>query len=87
MAADGPVTIVVVSPLISRLELAWEEPARISGAGSRRVPGWCCPVGGGGMAGSSGGRGMEVCALSAASLALAPVPHLNRRAGDSPLAS
>ena len=27
MAGDGPVTIVVVSPLISQLELAWEEPA------------------------------------------------------------
>jgi pimeloyl-ACP methyl ester carboxylesterase len=24
---DGPVTLVVVSPLISQLELAWEEPA------------------------------------------------------------
>src|SRR5215472_5143627 len=27
VAGDGPVTIVVVSPLISQLELAWEEPA------------------------------------------------------------
>ena len=27
MAGDGPVTIVVVSSLISQLELAWEEPA------------------------------------------------------------
>lgn len=27
MAGDGPVTIVVVSPVISQLELAWEEPA------------------------------------------------------------
>jgi hypothetical protein len=27
MAGGGPVTIVVVSPLISQLELAWEEPA------------------------------------------------------------
>ena len=27
VVGDGPVTIVVVSPLISQLELAWEEPA------------------------------------------------------------
>ena len=27
LVGDGPVTIVVVSPLISQLELAWEEPA------------------------------------------------------------
>ncbi len=27
VAGDGPVTMVVVSPLISQLELAWEEPA------------------------------------------------------------
>jgi hypothetical protein len=27
MAGDGPVTMAVVSPLISQLELAWEEPA------------------------------------------------------------
>ncbi len=27
MAADGPVTTVVVLSLISQLELAWEEPA------------------------------------------------------------
>src|SRR5512144_2891675 len=27
VAGDGPVTIVVVSPLVSQLELAWEEPA------------------------------------------------------------
>ena len=27
VVGDGPVTMVVVSPLISQLELAWEEPA------------------------------------------------------------
>jgi pimeloyl-ACP methyl ester carboxylesterase len=27
VVGDGPVTIVVVSPLISQLELAWKEPA------------------------------------------------------------
>src|SRR5438132_11808885 len=27
VVGEGPVTIVVVSPLISQLELAWEEPA------------------------------------------------------------
>src|SRR5690349_10445539 len=27
VVGDGPVTIVVVSPLISQLELGWEEPA------------------------------------------------------------
>ena len=27
VAGDGPVTMVVISPLISQLELAWEEPA------------------------------------------------------------
>jgi pimeloyl-ACP methyl ester carboxylesterase len=27
VVGDGPVTIVVVAPLISQLELAWEEPA------------------------------------------------------------
>jgi hypothetical protein len=27
VVGEGPVTIVVVSPLISQVELAWEEPA------------------------------------------------------------
>jgi hypothetical protein len=28
VVGDGPVTIVVVSPLVSQVEAAWEEPAR-----------------------------------------------------------
>jgi hypothetical protein len=42
VVGDGPVTIVVVSPLISQLELAWEEPRpwSTSGVASPPVPRW-----------------------------------------------
>ena len=39
VAGDGPVTIVVVSPLISQLQLAWEEPC--PGALLEPFRGWC----------------------------------------------
>jgi hypothetical protein len=47
VVGDGPVTIVVVSPLISQLELAWEEPALEHFWSRFAACARCCPAGGG----------------------------------------
>jgi hypothetical protein len=67
VAGDGPVTIVVVSPLISQLELAWEEPAAEHFLGQVRC---VCPGGAVGSAGagwsdrSAAGERLDLAALA-----------------------
>lgn len=72
VVGDGPVTIVVVSPLVSQLELAWEEPALGHfWSGSRRAPGWSCSTG--------AARACRIARRRVSVLGLRPWPWISRR--------
>jgi hypothetical protein len=64
VVSAGPVTIVVVSPLISQLEPEKSLPWSVSGAVLRRMHEWCCPADWGGTAGPFGGGWPDLAALA-----------------------